>query len=518
MKKTNLFFSLSMLVALVVMMASCTKSAEEYVNVIPADAAMVVSFDVKSLTQKCGLKNDSKDKVIDALQSGLDAETFAQVEKIMKDPAESGISIDSKIYIFCIGEKFLPSFVAKVADVNKVKNMFALLEKQQVTKALEEKNGCFVTEIPKQATFVFNEKALIISAIPNGVEQVTAWMSQPADKSMAANKGFQKMEGEKTDVATYLSMDALMSVSSALNAAQGMPTAYMNGFLPEGVNLQDMNLIYTLNFEKGKIALGVSYYTENEQLKKFYAENSKMCSDIKGTFSDFFPASTMFYMAMNVKGDGLYTYLQKIAKIKDTLAQVPLDWEKLIGSFDGDISVGLTGLSAQGMPALTAYAEMKDDYALKTFLTYKDMLTGMGGVFKENAENDYVVTAQGMSIYFGMAKKHLYITTDEATYKNINKSVSDPMTKAPWASEIKNSASFVAINVNGIMQNPMVGMLIGMSGQKGQLAKAVLSQISYVDVYGQMNQTGGMNIVLNNKDINALQLICEEIEKFAGAF
>lgn len=517
MKKTNLFLSLSMFVALVMMMASCSKNAEEYVSVIPADATLVASFDVNSLSQKCGVKDDSKDKVIEAVKDGLDAETFSQVEKIMKNPKESGISVDNKVYIFCTGEKFLPSFVAKVTNVGKVKDMFALLEKQQVTKPLEEKNGCFVTAISGQATFVFNEKALIISAIPDGTEQILAWMSQPADKSMAANKGFQQMEATKTDMATYLSMDALMNASSAFNGTKGIPASEMNAFLPEGVSIKDMNLIYTLNFEKGKIALGVSYYTESEQLKKLYAENLKMCADIKGTFGDFFPASTMFYMAMNVKGDGMYAYFQKLAKIKEMFAQIPLDWEKLIGSFNGDISVGLTGVSAQGAPAFTAYAEMKDDYALKTLLTYKDMFVGMGATFKENAENDYTIVMQGTSVYFGMAKKHLYITTDETAYKNINKSVSDPMTKAPWASGIKNSASFVAMNVNSVMQNPMVGMLIGMSGQKGQMAKAVLSQISYIDIFGRLDQTGGMNIVLNNKDVNALQLICEEVGKLSGA-
>lgn len=423
MKKTNLFFSLSMLVVLVVLATSCSKSVE-YTNVIPGDASMVISFDVKSLAQKCGVKDASRDKVIDVFKDGLDAETFSQVEKIMKNPGESGVSVDDKVYVFCTGEKFVPSFLAKVSNVSKLKDMFALLEKQQITKPLEEKGGCFVTEIPGQATLVFNEKALVIYAHSNAVEKVTGWMTQAADKSMSANKGFRKMEGEKVDMATYLSMEALMNASSALNGAQGLPAAQMNSFLPEGVSLKDMNLIYTLNFENGKIALGVSYYTENEQLKKFYDEyNSKMCSDIKGTFSDFFPASTMFYMAMNVKGEGVYAYLQKVAKIKEVLAQVPLDWEKLVGSFNGDISVGLTGLSAQGTPAITAYAEMKDDYVLKTLLTYKEMIAGMGGTFKENGENDYMISAQGMNVYFGMVKTHLYITTDEATYKNIDKSV-----------------------------------------------------------------------------------------------
>lgn len=518
MKKTSLFLSLSMLVTLVIVMASCSDKGTGYTNVIPADASVVVSIDVKSLSQKCGMKDDAKQKMIEAFKNGVDAETFSQVEKIMKDPNESGISMNDKLYLFCTTEKYLPGFVAKVNDVTKLKNMFALLEKQQITKPLEEKNGCFITEVPGQSYFIFNENVLLISTSATSQEQLLTWIVQPADKGMNTNKGFRKMESEKADVAAFISMDALMNASASINKAQGLPAPDVNGLLPEGLSLKDMNLIYTLNFEKGKIALGMINYTENEQLKKFYEENKKMCGTMKGTFMDFFPASTMFYMGMNVKGEGIYNYLQKLSKVKEMLAQVPLDWEKLIGSFDGDISVGLTGLSAQGAPALTAYAEMKDDYALKTLLSYKDMIAGMGGTFKENAENDYVVTAQGMSVYFGMVKKHLYITTDEATYKNINKSVSDPMTKAPWAAKAKESASFVAINVNSIMQNPMVGMLIAMSGQQGQLAKSILSQISYIDIWAQINQTGGMNIVLNNKDINALQLISEELEKLSGAF
>lgn len=517
MNKTNLLFSLSMLVALVMTMASCSSKAE-YTNVIPGDASLVVSFDAKSLTQKCGVKDDSKQKMIDAFKNGLDAETFNQVEKIMKNPDESGVSVNDKLYFFCSGEPLLPSFVAKVADVSKLKEMFGLLEKQQVTKALEEKSGCFVTEIQGQATFVFNEKVLIISGIPNGTEQLIGWMSQADDKSIKSNKGFQKMEEETADIAAFVSMDALMNLSSIMSKAQGMPVTDVNAFLPEGVSLKDMSLIYTLNFEKGKIAVKMINYTENEKLKQLYADNSKICADLKATFMDCFPASTLFFMGMNVNGEALYDYLQKLPKVNESLAQVPLDMQKLIGSFDGDLSVGLTELSALGTPSLVAYAKMKDDYALKTLLEYKDMLTLMGATFKENAVNDYVVTMQGMNIYFGMVDKNLYITTNEATYKNIGKAVADPMTKAPWASEAKKSASFMVINVDAVMQNPMVGMLVAMGGAQGQLAKSALSQISYVDFYGNTNQTAGMNIILQNKDINALQLISEQVEKISGAF
>ncbi len=50
------------LVAIVLLMASCSES--EYANAIPKDAAMVMSFDFKTMAEKSGINGKGGEKVI----------------------------------------------------------------------------------------------------------------------------------------------------------------------------------------------------------------------------------------------------------------------------------------------------------------------------------------------------------------------------------------------------------------------------------------------------------------------
>lgn len=67
---------LSVLAVLIVFLAACSKTSE-YTNVIPADASVVASINLKSLASKAGLDDKeneaAKQKVLEALKSGMNA-------------------------------------------------------------------------------------------------------------------------------------------------------------------------------------------------------------------------------------------------------------------------------------------------------------------------------------------------------------------------------------------------------------------------------------------------------------
>ena len=90
------------LVAIMLLMASCS-SKSEYANAIPKDAAMVMSFDFKTMAEKSGINGKGGEKVVakltDALKSGLEGEAYKTAEKIIKSPSESGLSFTDKVYI-----------------------------------------------------------------------------------------------------------------------------------------------------------------------------------------------------------------------------------------------------------------------------------------------------------------------------------------------------------------------------------------------------------------------------------
>ena len=85
---------------------------------IPADASVVASINLKSLASKAGLDDKeneaAKQKVLEALKSGMNAATFQQLEKVMKNPGESGINVESPFYVFSSSSFPYPTVVGKV--------------------------------------------------------------------------------------------------------------------------------------------------------------------------------------------------------------------------------------------------------------------------------------------------------------------------------------------------------------------------------------------------------------------
>lgn len=85
---------LSVLAVLMVFLAACSKQTE-YTNVIPADATAVASIDLKSLANKAGMNDKeneaAKQKLLEALKSGMNAATFQQLEKVINNPGASGL-------------------------------------------------------------------------------------------------------------------------------------------------------------------------------------------------------------------------------------------------------------------------------------------------------------------------------------------------------------------------------------------------------------------------------------------
>ena len=127
------------LVAIVLLMASCS-SESEYANAIPKDAAMVMSFDFKTMAEKSGINGKGGEKVVakltDALKSGLEGEAYKTAEKIIQNPSESGLSFTDKVYMFITPHSNAFALLAKVDDEGKVEALLEALKNEQICTEL----------------------------------------------------------------------------------------------------------------------------------------------------------------------------------------------------------------------------------------------------------------------------------------------------------------------------------------------------------------------------------------------
>ena len=155
---------LSVLAVLIVFLAACSKTSE-YTNVIPADASVVASINLKSLASKAGLDDKeneaAKQKVLEALKSGMNAATFQQLEKVMKNPGESGIDVESPFYVFSSSSFPYPTVVGKVNNEDNLHASLDVMAKEQICQPISEADGYSFTTM-NGGLLAFNNSTVLI--------------------------------------------------------------------------------------------------------------------------------------------------------------------------------------------------------------------------------------------------------------------------------------------------------------------------------------------------------------------
>ena len=506
---------LSVLTVLIVFLTACSRTSE-YTNVIPADASVVASINLKPLASKAGLNDKenetAKQKVLEALKSGMNAATFQQLEKVMKNPSESGIDIESPFYVFSSSSFPYPTVVGKVSNEDNLHASLDMMAKEQICQPISEADGYSFTTMTG-SLLAFNSSTVLVVNVSGTTqtekakEAITNLLKQTADNSIVKSGAFQKMEKQKSDINFLASMEAI-------------PATYRNQIsmgLPTEVKTEDITLVGGLNFEKGKIALKTENYTENEAVKALIKKQMESFGKANNTFVKYFPSSTLMFFNVGVKGEGLYNLLSENKEFRHTVSIAKADEVKeLFGSFNGDISAGLINVTMNSAPTFMMYADVKNGNALETIYKNKQSL-GMkrGEDIIQLGKDEYVYKTKGMNIFFGIKDKQMYATNDELLYKNVGKAADKSIKDAPYASDMKGKNIFVAINADAILDLPVVKMVAGFGGQEVKTYIELANKVSYLSMSSE-GEISEIDLCLKDKDVNALKQIVDFAKQFAG--
>lgn len=506
---------LSVLAVLIVFMAACSKKSE-YTNVIPADASAVASIDLKSLAEKAGLNDKEnaamKQKMMDALKNGMNAATFQQFEKVINNPTESGIDVKSLVYIFTSPTFSYATLVANVDNEDKLAASLDVMAKEQVCQLVADGDGYRFTTMSGNL-LAFNASAVIIvnvqgeSQTEEAKKAITNLMKQTADNSIGKSGCFQKMQKQKGDINFFASMAAIPEVYAR----------QLNTGLPSQIDLKDLSILGDLSFEKGKIAAKFENYTENEEVKEWMKKQQKAISKVNNTFLNYFPVSTLAFMNIGVNGSELYNILLDNQEFRNTVSIAKAaEVKDLFSSFNGDISAGLINVTMNSAPTFIAYADVKNGNALKALYTNKKALgLKKGEDILQLGTDEYVYKSRSMNLFFGIKDKQMYATNDELLYKSIGKNVDKSVKDASYASDMKGKSFFFAINMDSILELPVVKMLTGFGGEEVNMYTNLASQISYLSMSGE-GEVSEIDLCLKNKDVNALKQIVDFAKQFAG--
>lgn len=498
-----------MLALLIVTLAACSKKTD-YKNMIPVDATAVVSLNLESLTNKSGLNDrETKLKLIDALKSGLSAASLLQVEKIIKDPSESGISVKDPIYIFTSPAFSSPVVVAKVDNEDKLRTTLGLMASEQMTSAITNVDGYSYSVMPGNSYWMFNESVIIMSTVRGSSQQdlMSRLILQRNDNSIQQNSHFQKMEKNKGDIRFYASMDALPGQMRQM----GMGT-------PGDVNPADIMAVGHINFENGKIEAHIERYSENENVQAMLDRQDKAMGKINNNLLSEFPATTLAYFTVNINGEELYNMLVSNPYFRNNVSLAEAtQLRDLFHSLKGDISAGLINISMNTLPTFVAFAETENGNSLSALYNAKNELGLRRGEDIINlAPDEYVYRTRQNNIFFGFKNKKMYATNDELLYQDIARSPERSLKDARYSSNIRGKRQYMVVDIEAITQLPFVKMIIGMGGRQVSSYYDLASRFSYLEVVGEGNNKTQVNVVFRDQNVNSLKQITDFAKRFAG--
>lgn len=109
--------------------------------------------------------------------------------------------------------------------------------------------------------------------------------------------------------------------------------------------------------------------------KSFDEKQLEAFGKANNTFVKYFPASTLMFVNLGIKGEGLYNLLSENKEFRNTVSISKADEVKeLFSSFNGDISAGLINVTMNSAPTFIVYADVKNGNALEALYKNKQVL------------------------------------------------------------------------------------------------------------------------------------------------
>lgn len=320
----------TLLLVVTLLAVACSTEKKQYVNVIPADASLVASFNMRQMIEKCALSEaDTKqlqDEIGKAIKNEMAGNDVDLINKIMANPSESGIDWRENLYVFAMPGGNITGIVVAVSDKSKLEEAMNVLVSQNACKPFKDGAGFSYTTVEEQSLIAYNETTLLVllSQVSGEVETLESkadeWLNA-LENTYAETESFKKLVEIGGDIALIASTDIL-------------PQQYLSMVkmsLPEQIDLKNIKSAVAVRFEQGKMIMDAENFYTDKTVESMVKEQMKIyAGKVDDTFMEKYPNDAMLWMGINLNGKELYTYLlnNNVLGTKLKSGSLPIDVEK----------------------------------------------------------------------------------------------------------------------------------------------------------------------------------------------
>lgn len=467
------------------LITSCGKKTD-YRMVIPADAGVVLGIDTKSIAEKSGANGEAERAKIEAfLKENLDSSLYGYAVSLMKNPDESGLDFSVPVYFYYTspGEGGL---IVKVGDEQKLKTLFDKLSEQKKCPALESKNGVNCVALDTESAVAFNESALLLIGNPNSsaslVDRGIALLKQKEEQSFLSKKelfkAFEMLKGDMTSVVSYGSI---------------MPAQYMlllKNALPEDVQFSDINLLFSLNFEKGKIVMEGEAFYLTDAAKKWAKKSEEIIMPLKGIFLP--KENPVLWMGFGAKGDKLFDLLMEYPQYAKQMKPMEPLLRKLFAAIDGDVAITMPSMQLGGVE-FNVNIELKKGEEKDFINAISNMIQGFGMPMTSAGNDAYSLSLPGGQLIFGLdGETHFYLTMKNANVATLE------TTPANWTKEVEGNFFYYRFDIGAF-----ANLLAPFMGSQKNLQ--CIDLFDYICAKTKKVTFVNLEVVMKNQDENVLK-------------
>lgn len=499
-----------------IVLAFCFSACSEKMEhqyVLPKDASLVVAMNLKSMADKSGLSaGEGKalvGKLHDALVSGLDAEGTALLEQVLENPDASGLSLTDPVYFFVGRQVATMGLVARVQKSKDVEHLFNVLHKQGVCGELQEAEAMKWT-VAGQLLLAYSDRAFLAlyGNRTNKAEDLNymaaVLLGQDEAGSYAARPEYRSMMEKQTDIA----------LSGNMGIIPHEVVSMFSMGLPANLNLEEMRMEGTVDFEDGRVKMDFEHATDNEEIKAFMQKQQEAFPPLKGTYLDYFAPATACWISGNMKGEKAYSLLCENPTIRQTLESplFPVDLYQIFQAIDGDICMALDANNA----GFIMYADVTGSSFLQTFEDLKPLLAMTGGAMQlvTLGPDAYEFRGSyGAMRYIGLNRLWLGVKNNRFYMTNRQEAIDARplglnLHSQPWAKEVEGKRSFAYVSFPSLAK-----LLYGIPVSEVRTVANVFSTLDKLTVMSEDWQHTEVVLTSQDSKTNVLKQLLKGLEK-----
>ena len=487
---------------------SLFSSKNEHAYSIPKNAFMVVSFDAASIADKTGILDD-KDFIQSKIEElGIQGNQEKLIKTLLNNPLKSGINATKRIYGAIVIEDEYTVYGMTTLAVNDKDDLKNFIEDYAEGIELEESGDMlYWYDEYDDICLAFNDnRCLIVGGSVENLEDLTkALLIQKEEESVVANKSFNKLESENKDV--HLLVCCPEDLLNIAKQERELRTIFAS--LPEDLDFTDLAILSTLNFEKGKVVLKTSYYTENEKLKELYENYNYTKGEIDDELLIYIPENNIFFTAYSLDGEKLMKTLDKeLKKTMDLTSEEEAEAYNFVTTFINNIS-GTVILSVNNENSLSLISQIDNANEIISSIDYA--IDYFALPIEKISKTTYKISEEEVIATFGTQDNILYFQIDRYQATKALKEYNNSIADSEYSDDITDNLAYCKVNINELLSSKEILREIGLDNLSAGMIKNLLDDLI---IKSDNSEFVIAELTTDNKKENLLEIIYKEVKKF----